>query len=203
MQSEHDRFDAEYYDRFYERRATRVQGKLDVARHCRGVLEVARWLGIEIESVAEVGAGTGLWRDWFAKRRPGVRYVSTEASPYACKRYGHQRLDITKKPLRGRYDLVVCQGVLPYVPAGDLSKAIDHLGAMSKGLLFLECQTSRDLACAVDLQLSDPELAARPASVYLEALERHFLMLGLGLWASRRSDLVLYQLESGTLAYPR
>jgi hypothetical protein len=200
MPSEHDRFDAEYYDRFYERRATRVQGKLDVARHCRGVLEVARWLGVEIESVAEVGAGTGLWRDWFAKRRPGVRYVSTELSAYACKKYGHQRLDITKKPLRGRYDLVVCQGVLPYVPARDLSRAIDHLGRMSKGLLFLECQTSRDLACAVDLELSDPELAARPASVYLDALEKHFLMLGLGLWVSRRSDLVLYQLESGTLS---
>jgi hypothetical protein len=200
MSTTFDRFDAEYYDRFYERRATRVQGRLDVARHCRGVLEVARWLDLPVESVAEVGAGTGLWRDWFAKHRPGVRYVSTEASAYACRRYGHRRLDITERPLRGRFDLVVCQGVLPYVPSASLGRAIAHLGAMSKGLLFLECQTARDLACAVDLTVSDPELASRPASVYREALEEHFLMIGLGLWASRRAELVLYQLESGTLA---
>ena len=194
-------FDEGYYDRFYRNARTRVQGPRDVARLCRGVLGVAAWTGREIASVAEIGAGTGLWRDWFAKHRPKVRYVSTDVSAFACKAYGHRRLDITKARLRGRFDLVVCQGVMPYLDDDAALRALDHLGAMTGSLLYLECQTDRDLAEVCDLEVSDPALRGRPARFYVERLERHMVMLGLGLWAPKADRAGLYDLESGTLAH--
>src|SRR5262245_16010207 len=106
-------FDAAYYARFYERAATRVQGPREVARLARGITGIIEWVGGSLDSVLDVGAGPGLWRDWFAKHRPRVAYVSTDVSAYACKRYGHVRRDIVRWRARRRFDLVVCQGVLP------------------------------------------------------------------------------------------
>ena len=65
----------------------------------------------------DVGAGAGFWRDYLAEHEPEVRYRSIDASPYACERYGHERRDIASFRDGGRYDLVVCQGVLPYLRA--------------------------------------------------------------------------------------
>jgi SAM-dependent methyltransferase len=192
-------FDAAYYQRFYGDVRTRVQGPPEVARMCRGILEVARWWQIPVASVVEIGAGTGLARDWFAKRKPDVRYVSTDVSPFACKAYGHRRLDIGKTKLRGRFDLVVCQGVLPYLDDAAAARALDHIGAMAAGLLYLECQTNRDIADVVDATVSDSALRGRPAHFYLAGLEAHFVMLGGGLWIARRARVPLYELESGTL----
>lgn len=194
-------FDAAYYRQFYESRRTRVQGPADAARLCRFVLAAAETLHVEIGSVAEIGAGVGLWRDWFARRRPAVRYVSTDVSPYACKQYGHRRLDIGAARLRGRFDLVVCQGVLPYLDDDAALRALDHLAAMTGQLLFLECQTTRDIEMVCDHEVSDPALKKRPARFYVERLEEHMVQLGLNLWASRALAGSVYDLESGTLAH--
>ncbi len=192
-------FDAGYYARFYGDARTRVQGPREVARLCRGIVETARWWSIPIASVVEVGAGTGLARDWFAGKKPEVRYVSTDVSPFACKAYGHRRLDISSARVRGRFDLVICQGVLPYLTGPAAASALDHLGAMASGLLYLECQTDRDIADVVDATVSDIALRGRPARFYVDRLEKHFVMLGGGLWIARRARVPLYELESGTL----
>ncbi len=60
-------FDAAYYRRFYRSAKTRVQGKKEVARLARGITFIIEWTGAPIETVLDVGAGTGLWRDWFAR----------------------------------------------------------------------------------------------------------------------------------------
>jgi hypothetical protein len=195
-------FDEAYYHRFYGQRRTRVQGPPEVARQCRAILAVARWQGIAVRSVTEIGAGTGLWRDWFARHQPAVRYVSTDVSRFACRQFGHRRLDIAAARLPGRFDLVVCQGVLPYLDEPGALRAIDHLAAMTGELLFLECQTERDLDEVCDLEVSDPALKRRPVAFYRDRLERHLIMLGLGLWAPRAASAGVYQLESGTLAHP-
>ncbi len=194
-------FDADYYRRFYESRRTRVQGPADAARLCRFVLAAAAVQRIAIGSVAEVGAGVGLWRDWFARQHRSVRYVSTDVSPFACRTYGHRRLDIGAAPLRGRFDLVVCQGVLPYLDEDAAGRALDHLAAMTGGLLYLECQTTRDLDEVCDLEVSDPALRKRPASFYVQRLETSMLQLGLNLWAPAAMAASTYDLESGTLAH--
>ena len=190
-------FDAEYYERFYERRATRVQGPTEVAHLARGILGVVEWLGGRVDTVIDVGAGTGLWRDWFAEHRPAASYRSVDVSPYACERYGHERRDIATWRARGRFDLVVCQGVLPYLPDAAAAAAIDNLGAMTRGFLYLEAVTAFDLATVCDRALTDSALLPRAGAWYRDHLAPHYVPIGLGVWMSRRFDAQLYELERG------
>ena len=62
-----------------------------------------------------------------------MRYVSTDASPYACQQYGHKLRDIAVWRGRDRFDLVVCQGVLPYLSDAQCAAAIENLAAMCRG----------------------------------------------------------------------
>ncbi len=75
-----NRFDEQYYRRFYESKKTRVSGAEEVSHLCAGVVGFVRWFGGEIRNVLDVGAGTGLWRDWFKANVPSARYRSIEVS---------------------------------------------------------------------------------------------------------------------------
>lgn len=195
-----DAFDAEYFQRFYGSHGRSAQGAADAARLCRFVTAAADAQGVAVESVLEVGAGAGLWRDWFARHRASTRYVSTDVSAFACERYRHRRLDIAREKLSERFDLVVCQGVLPYLADADALRAMDHLAAMTGSLLYLECQTARDIAEVCDPKRTDPALIARPARFYVERLERSLIHLGLNLWAPKRAARAYWELETATLA---
>src|SRR5690348_5635869 len=98
-------FGPEYFDRFYESRATRVHGKQEIARLARGVTGMIGWLGGDLHAVLDVGAGPGLWRDWFAAHMKETRYLSTDVSEYACQRYGHEQRDIARWRSKSRFDL--------------------------------------------------------------------------------------------------
>jgi len=189
------RFDAAYYRRHYRGRR-RVHSAREIAHLAAGVAGLAAWLGVEIESVLDVGAGPGLWRDWFRRRRPAVRYRSTDVSPYACEAYGHERRDISRWRSRERYDLVVCQGVLQYLDDAAAARAIENLGAMCRGLLYLEAITAHDLAETVDAEATDTAVHGRSGAWYRRRLERHFAQVGAGLWAAKRAGLVFYELEA-------
>jgi hypothetical protein len=189
------RFDAAYYRRHYQTRA-RVHSAAEVGRLASGVVGLAGWLGVELRTALDVGAGPGLWRDWFRRHRPAVRYRSTDVSPFACERYRHERRDIGRWRSRERYDLIVCQGVLPYLDDDLAEAAIDNLGAMSRGLLYLEAVTRRDLAEVVDPDRTDTAIHARSGAWYRRRLGSHFVQVGAGLWAARRAGLAFYELEA-------
>ena len=189
------RFDADYYRRHYETR-DRVHSADEVARLASGVAGLAGWLGVELRSVLDVGAGPGLWRDWFRRHHPEVRYRSIDFSPFACARYGHELRDITGWRTRERYDLIVCQGVLHYLDAAGAAAAIENLGAMSRGLLYLEAVTRRDLVEVVDPERTDTAFRARAGGWYRRRLAPLFVQVGAGLWAARRAGLQLYELEA-------
>ena len=194
--STRDSFDEAYYARFYGSRRTRVHGAAEVGHLARGVTEMIAWLGGEVRSVLDVGAGIGLWRDWFRAHKRGVRYRSIEVSEYACRAYGHERRDIARwKDARDKFDLVVCQGVLPYLSDADAAAAIDNIAAMSKGFLFLEAITERDLDDVCDRDKTDVAVHARPGRWYRERLGKKFRALGCGLWCVKNSSLVFYELE--------
>ena len=189
-----DRFDEAYYTRHYTGRS-RVHSAREIARLASGVTGLAEWLGLELERVLDVGAGPGLWRDWFRRHRPRVRYRSTDFSPYACARYGHERRDLSRWRSRERHDLVVCQGVLQYLDDAAAARAIENLGRMCRGLLYLEAITARDLRETVDREATDLAIHARSGAWYRKALAPWFVQVGAGLWASRSAGLVLYELE--------
>jgi hypothetical protein len=189
-------FDAAYFGRFYESRRTRVYGKKEIAHLARGVTELVAWWGGELRSVLDVGAGIGLWRDWFRRNRPGVRYVSTDVSAYACERYGHEQRDITKWRARDRFDLIICQGVLPYLSDADCKRAIANLGAMAGGFLYLEAVTARDLDELCDRSKTDVSMKRRSAAWYRRELGKQFVPLGCGLHYAKRGALGFYELET-------
>ncbi len=192
------RFDAAYFDRYYESRRTRVHGRAEIAHLARGVTEMIAWFGVELGSVLDVGAGPGLWRDWFRAHKKGVRYVSTDVSPYACERYGHEQRDIARWRARERFDLIVCQGVLQYLPDDDAERAIANLGAMSRGFLYLEAITARDLQQACDREATDTAVFTRTGAWYRRRLARHFVAVGCGLYCVVGGPAVFYELERGS-----
>jgi hypothetical protein len=190
-----ERFDAAYFDRFYESKKTRVHGEAQVSRLARGVTEMIAWFGGDLRSALDVGAGPGLWRDWFRANRKDVRYVSTDVSAYACKRYGHVQRDITQWRSHERFDLIVCQGVLPYLSNEDAERAIDNIAAMCRGFLYLEAITARDLREVCDQEATDVAVHRRPGGWYRKRLGKHFETIGCGLYYVKDGPLVFYELE--------
>jgi SAM-dependent methyltransferase len=190
-----ERFDAAYFRRFYGTRG-RVHGPREIGQLARGITGLAAWLGQPIESVLDVGAGVGLWRDWFARNRPSVRYRSTDVSAYACRVYGHERRDIATFRARERFDLIICHGVLQYLAGEAAARAIENIAAMSRGLVYLEVITRGDLRAVCDLEATDSAVHRRTAGWYRARLRPHFQHVGAGLFASRKSGLRFYELEA-------
>jgi 2-polyprenyl-3-methyl-5-hydroxy-6-metoxy-1,4-benzoquinol methylase len=188
-------FDASYFRRFYESRRSRVYGREQIDHLAAGVTGFVQWFGGELEQVLDVGAGIGLWGDWFRARMPQVRYRSIDVSEYACEKYGHERRDIATWRGRPKYDLVVCQGVLPYLDDRASAKAIANMAAMCRGFLYLEAITARDLKEVCDRTRTDVTVHSRPASFYRRLLAKHFDALGCGLFHLRGGHEVFYDLE--------
>jgi hypothetical protein len=188
-------FDASYFRRYYESRRSRVYGQEQIAELALGVTGFVHWFGGEVDKVLDVGAGTGLWRDWFRQNLPAVRYRSVDVSAYACETYGHERQDIARWRAREKFDLVVCQGVLPYLDDAACASAIANMAAMCRGFLYLEAVTSRDLKEVVDRSKTDVSVHARPAMFYRRLLGQHFERLGCGLHHVKGGDKVFYDLE--------
>jgi hypothetical protein len=188
-------FDAGYYGKYYGSARTRVHGAKEIARLCTAVTAMIDWWGASLDSVLDVGAGVGLWRDWFIENRPKTAYRTTEVSRYACEQYGHEQRDITKWRASTTFDLVVCQGVLPYIDDAGCAKAIDNLGAMTAGFLYLEAITKSDLRDVVDDAKTDVKVHGRTAAWYRTRLRKHFTEVGCGLWASKAAPVLFYELE--------
>lgn len=189
------RFDEAYYRRFYEDPRTRVYDRQRHEKLVAGVVHLIEWFGAELHDVLDVGAGLGWWGRWLRRHRRGVRYLSTELEPAICAKYGHQQADLRTFRLPRRFELVICQGVLPYLDAKGAAAAIENLAAMCGGFLYLEAVTRDDLADAVDAQRTDMRMTMRPAAWYRARLAPHFREVGGGLYAARSANLPFFALE--------
>lgn len=190
------RFDAAYYARYYEDSRTRVSSSSDIARLGRFVAGYVDYLGIKVRRVLDAGCGLGLWRHVIAEHYPSARYVGIELSEHLCKTRGFIQASVVDYRDRGRFDLVICQGVLQYLTDAEAKRAIANLGRLCRGVLYLEVLTSEDWASACDRRFSDGAVHRRSAAFYREHLGRDFRALGGGLFAHRDADLVLYALEA-------
>lgn len=177
-------FDAEYYRRYYEDRATAVVTRAAARAEVRFVLAFCDHVGIDLRRFADVGAGTGWWAKEFARQRPSCRYIETlDASPDAARLYGHRNLPVEK--LAGRpADLVVCRDVLRYLPDAPASTAIRRLAKKCRAVLYLHVITRED---EVDEEASDMAGHFRPARWYLTRLAAAgFTNAGMGLFVSKK-----------------
>lgn len=190
-------FDAEYYRRFYLDPATRIEDAAHHAKLVAGVVSMIEYFGQTIRRVLDVGAGIGRWKKWFVKHRPTVEVVSTETDATICRTYGHVEADIARWRLHRRFDLVVCQGVLPYLDDDDCARAIENIAAMSSGFFYLEAITRRDVEEVCDRKLTDLSIHQRSGAWYEKRLAPHYSRVGCGLFYARRGPLQFYELESG------
>ncbi len=185
------RFDAAYYARYYDELG--IASGVD--RLVRFVCAYLDHLGVEVREILDFGCGQGLWQPQLERAYPDARYLGVELSEHACETYGWTRGSVVDFALGRKADLVVCQGVLQYLPEREAGAAIRNLARHTGGALYLEALTSEDWQHNCDQQATDGDVHLRPASWYRERLARHFLNCGGGLLLPRDSPVVTFELE--------
>ncbi len=189
-------FDDAYYRRFYKNPRTRVYDRRRHAKLVAGIVSLVEWFGVELHDVLDVGAGLGWWGLWLKQHRKNARVLSTELRRDICEKYGHTQADITTFRQARTFELVVCQGVLPYLDTVGCEAAIENLAAMTGSFLYLEAVTKDDLRDAIDAQRTDLRVNLRPAAWYRARLAPHFREVGAGLYAARRAHIPFFALEA-------
>ena len=189
------RFDEAYYHRFYENPKTRIYGAKEHANLAQYVFSFARWNDIPIQSVLDIGAGVGLWKNWIAKNAKEVEYTGTEVSQVMCKKHGYQHRDIARWRDRRKYDLIICQGVLQYLSDPDVAPAVANIAAMAGGLVYFEVLTRGDLRERADMDLTDTDVFVRNGSYYRGLFAKHLLPLGGGLHWTRELQPPFWELD--------
>lgn len=191
-----DLFDEAYYQRFYFNKKTSVVDPAHVQRLGAFVCSYLQYLRVPVRRVLDVGCGIGLWRDVIQRHYPQAQFQGVEYSAYLCDRFGWERGSVVNYRATAPYDLVICQGVLPYLSAADLKLALSNLGHLSHGALYVEAVTQEDWEQdTVDETLTDPSLLKHPAALYRRGLTEGFNELGGGVWLSRKAELPLFALE--------
>jgi len=191
------RFDHAYYARFYENPNTRVTDRGQVERLAGFVTGYLRYLDVSVRRVLDLGCGMGLWREPLARAFPEARYQGVELSPYLCERFGWTLGSVVDFSAKQPFDLVVCQGVLPYLGAADARRALANLARLCRGALYLEAVTTDDFReGVVDRRRTDAGMQLRSRAFYLRALAPHFVGVGGGVFVARSARVSLYALES-------
>lgn len=191
-----ERFDADYYARFYGDKRSRVSSQQAIDRLAGFVCSYLSYLRQPMRRVLDVGCGLGHWRAPIAQHFPRARYVGMELSAHLCEHYGWHHGSITERAPRGQFDLVICQGVLQYIDDSELGAALDNLASACRGALYLEALTSEDWRNNVDQARTDRAVSLRPVARYRRELNaRGFVAAGGGLFIAERSPVVLFELE--------
>lgn len=189
-------FDHAYYARFYENPRTRVSDARQVDKLAGFVCGYLGYLGMRVQRILDLGCGMGLWRAPLARAFPRARYHGVEYSTYLCQRLGWTHGSVVDFRAAQPFDLVICQGVLPYLSAPDAKRAMTNLARLCRGALYLEAVTREDAESGVlDLQRTDAGMQLRPRSFYLRGLRPAFVAAGGGLFVARKAALPLYALE--------
>lgn len=167
------RYDRLYFDKWYRDPTHRVRSHAELRRQVDFVLSTAEFvLNRPVRSVLDVGCGEGNWRSHLLRHRPSLRYTGVDPSPYAVGRFGASRNlllgdieSLGELPLKPAYDLVVCCGMLNYLPVARLLRGLDQVAALVGGVAYLEIFSSED-SCEGDTNWPTP----KPANWYSRAI---------------------------------
>lgn len=185
-------FDSAYYSRFYGTDGAHDESR--IAQLATAVHNLCAWWGVEVSSVLDVGAGMGMWRDWYAANHPAVEVRSIDLSEHACATWGHELRDIAEWTPPSKADLVVCHSVLQYLDNASFTAAVENLAAGTRWVMYLELPTKWDYENVVDESGTDMQVHRRSAQWYRRVLGTHFEQIGAGLW-SPHGALPMYELE--------
>jgi SAM-dependent methyltransferase len=178
-------YDAAYFAKWYRSRTHRVKTPREVRRQVDFVVHLTEWtLGRPVRTVLDVGAGEGAWRAPLRRLRPRLHYTGVDPSTYAVGRFGRSRnlllgdaTQLDALPLAPSYDLVVACGMLNYLDARSLRRAVQHMTRRAHGVVYLELFADGD---HITGDTSWPP--ARSASWY-RALLRRAGLVSIGLQA--------------------
>lgn len=187
------RFDAAYYARYYGT----LQLAAGIETLVRFVTAYLDHLGVPVDEVIDFGCGQGFWRAPLLRAYPRARYTGIELSEHACETYGWTRGSVVDYAHGQQADLLICQGVLQYLPDEQASLAIRNLAKHTRGALYLEALTQGDWEHNCDQRATDGDVHLRPVAWYRERLAAHFHSCGGGLFVPRNSGVVMFELERG------
>lgn len=159
-----------YFEKWY-RSGQRVHAPAERARTVGMVLAVADYmLGRPARSVLDIGAGEGHWFLELRRLRRNIRYAGVDPSDYAVRRYGRSRHlqpgtlgRLPESLTRRRYDLIVCSGMLNYLPPEELRAGLESIAQLARGVAFLELFTATD-------EVQGDVRGRRPARFYRQLL---------------------------------
>jgi SAM-dependent methyltransferase len=191
-----ERFNRDYYRRFYFERATAVASRAEMQARGRLIAAFMALHGVRMKSVLDVGCGLGLVRPSLLRAYPRARYVGLEVSEYLCERYGWVKGSIVDYAPRRKFDLVVCHDVVQYLDDRDAARGLANLGRLARGVLYFTALTARDWRENCDRRYTDADVHLRDADWYRERLLKKFRPAGAGFWIRRGSPLVSWELET-------
>jgi len=194
-----EKFGKDYYKTFYPVATIgpRKRTAVEVFRITRNISQMV--FQADLRSVADVGAGMGLWKEAIVADnpdlfgiKPPVPFDTFDASSYATSTFGCKKMDIVfqePKDVDGRirYDLVICNGVFGYLADDQLQKAIQRLRKYASRFLYVgELYCKEDIqAGKYDMRGTDAMQKVRSIQDYWKALrDGGFFFVGMGLWAN-------------------
>lgn len=186
-------FDSSYYARFYGKDG--AHNEEQISHLASAIHNMCAWWGVNIRTVLDVGAGMGMWRDWYSNHHPDVSVQSIDISEHACKTWNHELRNIVEWTPPRKADLVVCHSVLQYLDNSSFVSAIENLAAGTRWVMYLELPTKWDYENVVDSRGTDLQVYKRSATWYRQHLTKHFTQIGAGLWTPH-DGVPMYQLEA-------
>jgi hypothetical protein len=186
------RFDSAYYKRFYGKDGAHDEER--IAFLATAVHNMSAWWGVNISTVLDVGAGMGMWRDWYNENHPDVKVRSIDVSEHACETWNHELRNIAEWKPQGKYDLVICHSVLQYLDNESFIQAVENLASATRFVMYLELPTKWDYENIVDSRGTDLQVYKRSAAWYRKHLLAHFTQVGAGFWTPI-TGLPMYELE--------
>jgi 2-polyprenyl-3-methyl-5-hydroxy-6-metoxy-1,4-benzoquinol methylase len=188
-------FDKEYYDRYYVNPRTAVTTRAEMARRAALIASATDYLGLPVRRILDAGCGIGLLRAPLLRRLKRASYTGLEVSEYLARRYGWQLGQLQSWRPRERFDLVICYDVLQYLTREQARAAIQNLGRLCRGVLYVSALTREDWEQNCDQQRTDQVPGIRPVAWYRRELRRDFEALGCGLWLRRTAPLVCWEMD--------
>lgn len=145
-------YDKAYFDKWYRHPTHRVKSAVELKRQVDFLLHLTEWaLSRKVRSVLDVGCGEGNWRAPLKRLRPTLHYDGVDPSEYAVGRFGARRSlqlggieDLDRLKLRDSYDLVVCCGMLNYLPLASLRNGLAQVARRTAGVAYLELFSRTD-----------------------------------------------------------
>ncbi len=188
-------FDEAYYERFYNYPRIRASDVKEFAVLGDFVCAYLRYLGQPVRRVLDIGCGLGFWQDSVSRHYPKASYTGVETSEYLCERYGWTRGSVADFESRAAFDLVICTDVLQYLSQAQASAAIENLATLCRGALYFSLLTREDWEENCDRERTNGDVHLRRGDWYRRRLRPHFIQAGGGLFVSRRSPIVLWELD--------